>query len=138
MIRFYAVKHNQCPCWTFDGKKWMYQSDPHIYNEETITPSRSIFVAKSIRTLADKFAQCDKRWRVCLKKGRSCSKTLKIFPTTPKTYDDITKWDIGSYRMRSLGVHMIKKRIRANQNNVLGCVGKECDETLTGRKLLKF
>ena len=138
MIRFYAVKHNQCPCWTYDGMKWMYQPDVHIHSDEIITPSRSFFVVKSIRTLTDNFEQCDIKWKICLKKGRFCSKTLRILPSTPKTYHDVTKWEVGRYRMRALGVHMLKKRIKSSQNDVLGCIGKECEETLTGKKLLKL
>merc|ERR1712223_260431 len=108
MIRFYAVQHNQCPCWTFNGTSWDQNSDAHRHSGEITTPRRSNFIAKSIRTFSENSKQCNLGWRVCLKKrkGRrgSCAKTLKILPSSPQKYDDITKWKMGAYKMRHLGI----------------------------------
>jgi len=135
-IRFYAVQHNQCPCWTFNGTSWDYHSDAHRHSHEITTPSRSNFIAKSIRTFSENSESCNLRWRVCLKirKGKrvSCSKTLKILPSSPHKYDDITKWKMGRYKMRHLGVHMKKKRFKKVQEysiNELGCIGQDCEES---------
>ena len=142
MIRFYAVQHCECPCWTFNGTKWNYSSDPHKYSDEAVTPNWSNFGFKCIRTLSNGFKVCDNSWRVCLKKrkGRrvSCSKTLKILPSSPHKYDDITKWKMGRYKMRHLGIHIKKKRfikLQVYPINELGCIGKDCEESNSGTRL---
>ena len=132
MIRFYAVQHCECPCWTFNGTKWNYSSDPHKYSDEAVTPNRSNFGFKCIRTLSNGFKICDKSWRVCLKKRKGvqslCSKVLK----TPRKYNDITIWKLGSHKMRSLKIRSPKKKSTVLQNNLLDCAGKECDAGTSG------
>ena len=144
MIRFYAVQHNQCPCWTFNGTSWDYHSDSHRHSDEITTPSRGNFNAKSVRTFSENSESCNLRWRVCLKKRKqrkfSCSKTLKIFTSSPQKYDDITKWKMGKYKMRYLWIHAIKKKVKQAKDNPgteLGCIGKECNESDAGTRYFK-
>lgn len=57
MIRFYAVQQCQCPCWSFNGTNWNYSSDTHKYSDEVVSPSRSNFGFKCIRTFSNDFYQ---------------------------------------------------------------------------------
>ena len=136
MIRFYAVQHCECPCLTFNGTKWKYSSDPHKYSDEIVTASRSNFGFKCIRTLSNGFKICDKSWRVCLKKGKGvrslCSEVLK----TPRKYNDVTIWNLGRHKMRSLRIFSPKKNSIVVQNKLLGCAGEKCDVGTSGEIFL--
>ena len=133
MIRFYAVQHCQCPCWSFNGTNWNYSSDTHKYSDEVVSPSRSNFGFKCIRTFSNDFKECDKSWRVCLKKrkGRKslCSKVLK----TSQKYNDIKIWKLGGHKMRSLRIHPLKIKSTPLQSSLLRCSGEECDVEASGR-----
>ena len=132
MIRFYAVQHCECPCWSYNGTNWYYRSDHHKYSDEVVTPNRNSFGFKCIRTLSNGFKVCDKSWRVCLKKRKGghplCSKKLK----TPEKYNDIKIWKLGGHKMRSLRIRQLKKKSYLPPNNLSGCSGEECDVGTTG------
>ena len=132
MIRFYAVQQCQCPCWSFNGTNWNYSSDTHKYSDEVVSPSRSNFGFKCIRTFSNDFKECDKSWRVCLKKRKGghplCSKKLK----TPEKYNNIKIWKLGGHKMRSLRILQLKKKSYLPPNDSLGCSGEGCDVGTTG------
>ena len=131
LIRLYSVKHNTCPCWTYNGNEWKYESHDISLNENIrIVPSRDNFKVKSIRTFACNPEKFNKIWRICLKRRRSCRKTLHRLPSISKTYTDITTWKMGHYRMRKLGIYMANTR--RNTHIAKPCVGKGCGGTETG------
>ena len=132
MIRFYAVQHCQCPCWSFNGTNWNYSSDPHKYSDEVVTPTWSNFGFKCIRTLSNGFKVCDNSWRVCLKKrkgGKSlCSTVLK----TPQKYSDIKIWNLGRHKMGSLRIRQLHSKSTVLTDNLLSCSGNKCDVGTSG------
>jgi len=122
-IRFYAVRHFQGDYWTFDGNLWTYGENGHKYTEKSDIPDRNSFVAKSIRTLANKPEKCN-RWKICSKKYKR-KNFCKILPLGVKKYPDITRLKIGKHKMKQWRISIMNKRT----SHV--CMGNNCNSNIS-------
>ena len=144
-ITFYSKKNNQCPCWTFEYPgTWSYDAgnSGNMYRQSN--PDRNLFLAKSISIFPSQKGSCDpdgrKRvWQITHQTDHyqtDQQKTLNTFSTKRADYPDITKWEIGQYRMYQWKVRNIPTEYDQ-------CKGEQCSDTPKGKlhlslKLLLF
>lgn len=133
-ITFYSKKNNQCPCWTFEYPgTWKYDAG-NSYKQST--PDRNLFLAKSISIFPSQIGSCDpdgrKRvWQITQNFDSDQQKTLNTFSTKRADYPDITKWEIGQYRM-------YQWRVRNNPTEDDQCKGEQCSDIPKEITYLKY
>ena len=109
-IRFYKLPNYQGSSWTYDGMQWHYAEDCHKYSCSGIIPNRNKFDAESIRTFANKPADCE-TWVICSKKRtrrRRKSMSCENLPPEANAYPDIRRWDIGRHKIEQWTISVTK------------------------------